>query len=185
MSNTDATSLLRALSAGIRPDAKAPTRPALSLHAQSFAQLLQGATRLDKPSGRPIESAPGVDAQLSQDEQDRLGMIIDNAEVNGSTRLAVLHGGEVLHIDVLTRTIERIEPFDADRVLTDIDALARLEADPDAPSRQLTQTDSIARTAAGMFGVRNASLAALLGSVANAIDPDQNESNDRNQAGAA
>jgi hypothetical protein len=185
MSDINATLLLKALSAGIRPDASSQPRPSLPIEQQSFTSLLAGAMQNAEPSGRPVEFAQGVTHEFNAEELEQLGAIIDSAEINGSTMLAVLHEGDVFQIDVLTRTVQGVEHFDPSRVLTDIDAVARLDTNAEETNQTLGRNEALAQSAAGMLGVRNSSLASLLSSIAGVIDPDKDEPQSKNHTGAA
>ena len=183
MNNADASSLLRSLGAGIRPDAAKPARSSAPVESKDFASLLADAAKQPLNSLRPIEFEPGTNPGLTEYETNQLARLIDAAELGGATRLAVVHEEQLLHVDVLTRTVDKLGPFDPNNVATDIDSIARLESDPSI-TEENPRTRAFANAAANLLGVRNESLANILGAIADATDPD--EANTRpNRSGAA
>lgn len=172
---TSAADLLKVLGSGIRPvpsndPAKAP------IESTAFADLLAGVRAGNVSSGQSLSFASGVDAELSADQLSRLSRAADAAEASGSARMLAIIDDQAVTIDVASRTIESVRPWDQAGMLTDIDSVVRIPpVESDVDLRGLFGADgaTTAPSTASSFipaPVRNQSVADLLARLSGSVD---------------
>ncbi len=109
--STDATSLLRALSAGAAARgigaAGTPVRSAgaAASAGQSFADLLSKAQSGVAVSGIPVTLGKDSGVSLTDEQLQRLSIAADRAEAAGVSRALVMIDGMALRLDVAVRQV--------------------------------------------------------------------------------
>lgn len=159
----NASDLLRALGAGIRP--AAPDRAAApggvraggtsALEHAAFADLLAEARAGDVSSSLPVSIAPGAGIELTPEQLDRVAAAADRAEASGATRALVLIDGMSLRLDVGVRTITGAADLTTSGVLTGIDAVLHA---PPAPGGVFRGGPNMPGMPSAGHAVQNASL---------------------------
>lgn len=165
--NVGAGDLLRLLAGGVRPEGATGVGPARALDAKSFADLLADVRAGGVASGRPVTVGPRAEGELSEGQLERLAGVADAAEASGATRVGALIDGKIVTLDVLNRTVERVQDRDGAAVTTGIDGFVIVPQE--AGAARLFGGESGARAATegrghpGLGSIRNRAVAELLG----------------------
>jgi hypothetical protein len=122
---TQATDMLRALG-GNQLSASAKTLGASG--SIDFAQLLEQARAGEIASGLPVRVAPGAGVELNSEQLGRLSAAADMAEAHGAARAAFMIDGQVVAMDVATRTVTGTITANETSVVQGIDAIVTVAA---------------------------------------------------------
>lgn len=119
--------LLRRLASGVNAGGAAPRSASVPGapvgKAIDFAAMLDKARAGGLSSGLSVRVAPGAGVDLSAGQIGRLSAAVDRAEAQGALRAVALMDGQILQVDVPSRTIVgKADAKDA-RVLTQVDAV--------------------------------------------------------------
>lgn len=122
---TQATDMLRALG-GNQLAASAKTLGASG--SIDFAQLLEQARAGEIASGLPVRVALGAGVELNNEQLGRLSAAADLAEAHGAARAAFMIDGQVVAMDVATRTVTGAITANETSVVQGIDAIVTVAA---------------------------------------------------------
>ena len=116
---------------------------------QPFADIFGRARGEVQPSGLAVSVGRGVDAELSQEQLDRMSLAADRAEAQGAGTAVVMMDGVAYELDVTGRTITGVVSGEGG-IRAEIDTFL-FAPEPAAPSVGVPSA-----------GVRNAELAQIL-----------------------
>lgn len=165
--------LLRRLASGVRPGGDAPSTnaaPGAPIESAGFSELLRAARAGELRSERPLSLAKGTEGKLSENQLDRLAVAADAAEASGSRRLLAVIDGNAVTIDIDSRTVHSVNADYTSKVLSDVDSVVFLPADPGASLKPLFggPNDRAAQQfnpGAPRLPIRNTSVASFLASL--------------------
>lgn len=171
--------LLRRLASGVRPGGEAPSTSAPAgapIESSGFSELLRAARAGELRSERPLSLAKGAEGKLSENQLERLAVAADAAEASGSRRLLAVIDGNAVTIDIDSRTVHSVTADYASKVLSDVDSVVFLPADPGASLKSLfsgasERADQPSHSGAPRLPIRNTSVASFLASLEEPRDP--------------